>query len=263
MPARCARPGRRSATGSPPACTVPLARQQAGERAQELALPVALDARQPDDLARAGRRGDVVEARPGEPAHAQQRLGVSAASVALGGNACSTERPMIRRRISASDTPAAANVPRVSPSRSTVMRSAMRLHLGQPVGDVDDRRPGRGDRRASARTAAALSARRQRLGRLVEHEHLRLECERLRDLESWRSAMLSSLTRADGSIVGADRPRASGAPRPARSQQRRPAPARHREDHVLGDRQVLEDREVLVHDGQPHRLCARRARAAP
>ena len=70
---------------------------------------------------------------------------------------------------------------------------------------------------------------------------------------SWRSAVLSELTRADGSIsapTAASFRRAQGPP----AGHRGPAPARHREDHVLGDREVFEDREVLVDDRQPEHL---------
>ena len=79
MPARCARPGSPSGTrpcraASPCRC----ARQQAGERAQELALAVALDAGEADDLARPDLEVDVVEARAARAcarAAAARRLG--------------------------------------------------------------------------------------------------------------------------------------------------------------------------------------------
>ena len=48
--------------------TVPLARSETRERAQELALAVALDACEPDDLARPDVEADIVEARAGEAA---------------------------------------------------------------------------------------------------------------------------------------------------------------------------------------------------
>ena len=44
-------------------------RQQAGEAAQELALPVALDAGEADDLAGSDIEVDAVEARAAQPAH--------------------------------------------------------------------------------------------------------------------------------------------------------------------------------------------------
>ena len=97
---------------------VPARAEQSRERAQELALPVALDAREPDDLAWPDVEVDIVESRPGEPATLSSGS-APAASSALAGKAWSTARPMIRRRISASETLAAATVPRVSPSRST------------------------------------------------------------------------------------------------------------------------------------------------
>ena len=56
------------------ACTLALRGQQTGERAQELALPVALDAGEPDDLARPRHRGSTSWKRgPLSAAHAQQR----------------------------------------------------------------------------------------------------------------------------------------------------------------------------------------------
>ena len=69
------------------ACTVPLRAQQAGERAQELALAVALDACEPDDLAGTDVEADLVEARAGESARRSGAARPRAASVALGGNA--------------------------------------------------------------------------------------------------------------------------------------------------------------------------------
>src|SRR5438270_6263466 len=51
----------------------PPRRQEAGERAEELTLAVALDARQPDDLARAQLEIDLVEASASQCCDIEQR----------------------------------------------------------------------------------------------------------------------------------------------------------------------------------------------
>ena len=113
---------------------------------------------------------------------------------------------MIRRRISSSETSAARSVPRTSPSRRTVIRSA--IALAPRAAGARCRRP---PCRAAVIGADLLEqplalGRRQRLGRLVEHEHLRLERERLRDLEQLAVGRRSARsTRAAGSTCGADR----------------------------------------------------------
>src|SRR5712692_2134292 len=53
----------------------PVRRKQAGERAEELALAVALDARQPDDLARSQLEIDLVEAGTSQGCDVEQRRG--------------------------------------------------------------------------------------------------------------------------------------------------------------------------------------------
>ena len=171
-PAHRAR-ARRARPGRPPSVTCPVRGLEAGERAQELALAVALDAGEPDDLARLDVERDVVEAAAAQALDVEQRRGRLDLARASPGRPGRRTRPMIRRRISPSETSAAANVPRVSPSRSTVIRSAIRLHLRQAVRDVDDRGARARGSRGCCSNSRSLSALRQRLGRLVEHEHLR------------------------------------------------------------------------------------------
>ena len=110
---------------------LPARRDHPGERAQERALPVALDAGEPHDLARLDVERDVVEAA------AAERLRPRAAPWPARRRRASRGRPgrPRGRRSAAGSRPrrcrAASKVPRVSPSRSTVIRSAICLISGR------------------------------------------------------------------------------------------------------------------------------------
>ena len=86
------------------------------------------------------------------------------------------------RRMSASDTSCAPNVPRPSPSRRTREPVGDALHLGQAVRDVDDGGARRADVGDALEQPLALGGG-QRFGRLVEDEHLGVQRERARDLQ--------------------------------------------------------------------------------
>jgi hypothetical protein len=150
----------------------------------------------------------------------------------------------MRRRISASDTLVAAQ------HRDPVGDA---LHLGQAVGDVDHRGAGGRDLAHLLEQKAALDGR-QRLGRLVEDEHLGLERQGLRDLDQLaigHAQLADPRRRVDRGC--ADHGQLLPRPWP-RPQERRPPAARHREHHRLGDREVLEDGEVLIDDRHSQRL---------
>ena len=106
-------------------------RLEAREGAQELALPVALDAREPDDLARSNDQVDVGEPRAAEAADLQEDRRRPPGGSGLGGKTRSISRPAMSSRTRSSVTSARANVPRSSPSRRTVTRSAMRMTSGR------------------------------------------------------------------------------------------------------------------------------------
>ena len=253
MPARCALPGSRRDDGALPAnVAVPLERSESGECAQELALPVALDACEPDDLAGPDVEVDFVEARPGEAAHAQQRLAVGR-ELGLGRKCLIDGTPDDETEdLGLRDARRGHRAPRLAVAQhGDAVGDA--LHLGQPVRDVDDGRAGGRDRAHLVEQQRALDGR-QRFRRLVEHEYLRLEGEGLGDLDELAvgHAQLADPRR----WIDRSTPHHRELPaRPrARAQQRRPPSARHREDHRLGDGEVLEDGEMLVDDCEPHRL---------
>ena len=228
--------------------------QQSRERAQELALAVALDAREPDDLAGPDIEVDIVEARAREPAHAQQRL-AAGRELGLGREGLIDGAPDDQAQdLRLGDARRGDRAARLAVAQD---RDAVgdALHLRQPVRDVDDGGAGGGDRAHLVEQQRALDGR-ERLGRLVQHEHLRLERQRLGDLDELAvgDAQLAHPRRGiDG--AGPDHGQLLACPRPC-PQERGPLAARHREDHRLGDREVFEDGEVLVDDGQPQRLRA-------
>ena len=130
---------------------------------------------------------------------------------------------MISRRISASETPLArerAARLAVAQDRDAVGDA---LHLGQAMGDVDDGRPGRGDR-------AHLLEQQLRSRRGVSDSvgssstsTFGSSASALAISTSWRSATLSSLTRADGSMSAPTDRELPACPGPARrSDGRRP-----------------------------------------
>ena len=155
--------------------------QQARERAEELALAVALDARQSDDLTCAKLEIDVVEARTTQGRDVEQRRWST------------TGRRLVRERLAdrpADDQPQNLFLGSVGGRHGSAGLAVSQngdavgdaLHFRQPMRDVDDCRSVPRDRADAVEEAFALGPR-EELGRLVEHEDLRLERERLGDLE--------------------------------------------------------------------------------
>ena len=157
---------------------------------------------------------------PGEPAHAQQRLAVRG-ELGLGrkclvDGAADDEAQDLRLRDARRGHRAARLA--VAQHRDAVGDA---LHLGQAVRDVDDGRARGRDRAHLLEQQLALDGR-QRLGRLVEHEHLRLERQRLGDLDELaigHAQLADPRRRIDR--AGADDRELLARPR-ARAQQRRP-----------------------------------------
>ena len=97
----------------------------AGERAEELHLPVALGAGDPEDLALRDLEVDRAEPLAAQARDGEQHLAVGAPAPCRSGKASWSGRPIISATRLSSDMPAASNVPWQTPSRRTVTRSAM------------------------------------------------------------------------------------------------------------------------------------------
>ena len=95
----------------------------------------------------------------------------------------STSRPTISRARPSSVAPAAGSVSIFLPRRSTVIRSAISVHLVQLVADEDDRLPLLGQAPDDREQLLRL-LRGQHGGRLVEHEDVGAAVERLQDLDA-------------------------------------------------------------------------------
>ncbi len=155
--ARASAPGARAAARAPSTRSWPRAGVIAGERAQERALAVALDAGEADDLAGRDAQGDVVEAGAAEARRPRAApRGRSPLARACAGKTWSTARPMISRRISPSEMPGGVE----GAARLAVAQDGDAvgdaLDLGQAVGDVDDRRALLADRADVLEQALAL-----------------------------------------------------------------------------------------------------------
>ena len=98
---------------------------RARERPQELHLSVALRARDSDDLAARHLEVDRPEPVAPQSRDREQYLALRLALVALGGNASWSGRPIMSATRLSSDIEAASNVPWHTPSRRTLIRSAM------------------------------------------------------------------------------------------------------------------------------------------
>ena len=198
-----------------------MAAVDAGGGANELALALAFDAGEPDDLAGMDREIDLIEAVPAQPGDGKQRRPYR---VRLGGENL-PERPArnqrhdLRRRDRLGGT--AVDDLTVAHHRDAVGQF---IHLVQPMRDIDD-----GDTVAlelfdQAEQLAHVGLL-QRLGRFVEEKHLGPGCERARISTTWRWASESSATRRligmRSSSVAIRRQDAVGRLGAARSRQRR------------------------------------------
>ena len=149
-------------------------RLQPGQRPQQLALPVADDAGDADDLAPRRRRA-TPRRSPARTRSSSTKLSpaVRVGDVLVGERRVQPAGPTMSASSSSSVMSATVAVPRTRPSRSTVTRVGELADLGEPVGDVDDR-GARGDRLADQAEQQCDRVPAQRGGRLVEDQQLRL-----------------------------------------------------------------------------------------
>ena len=207
---------------------------QAGDRLDELALAVAVDARERDDLAArapAGRRrrrraGRDRRARAGRRPRARPRRGLASSF----STRSTTSRPTIMRASIGSSAPAVSIVPTLLPRRSTVTRSATFSTSGSlwemKTMDVP---PCLQARRSTLMSSRGL-LRGEHRRRLVEHEHAGAAVERAEDLHALLLAdgdVLDARVRVDPRGRSARRARGC-APGPPRRRGARCAAARRR-----------------------------------
>ena len=223
MPASMASRGRaRCATGSPSTQDSP---ESAGVSPNSVCASSRAarsdQAGEPDESRRAGRASDdVVECRPRAVETPRSSSATSpGATVTL-----REDRRRARGRPSGGSararlTSLAGRVPTVSPSRSTVTRSAIAQHLLQPMRDVDDAGAVRPAARAMTSNRRSTSRSRQRSGRLVHDEDPGVDAD-----APWRSR------RAAARACSAWRPSRSGSiAAPTRAERSRRARAARRQ----------------------------------
>ena len=251
---------------------------QARDRLRELALPVAGDARDRQDLARAQLERDVVQraltaiAVALEPRDVQHRLAdlVSCELAPRGGDLASDHQggERVRARLRRQHRPDRASAAQDGhPVRD-------RHHLVQLVRDEDDGAP-LCRHLAQGREQRVDLLRRQHRRRLVQDQHARVAVQRLEDLD----ALLLADRELPDARVGLHRqPVALGELGDllldlARVQREaRARPLLVAEQHVLGDGERLDEAKVLVHHrdagrervtrgGEAHRLAPQLDRA--
>ena len=223
-----------------------------GERTQQGRLAVADHACDAHDLALPGSERDVVEALPAQSLDPQQRSLAGLRSVL---------RREGRLERAADDQGEEVVVRDVLHRGRAAIRPVAQdgdavgdlADLAEPVGDVDDRRPFRGQLPDGGEEPLDRVLR-ERSRRLVEDQQLRRDGERLGQLEQvaagdaeQRDAVLEMAAEVD--VVEQRAHRLLGV-RFAAPQVLR----RHRDPDVLGDRHVREQRWMLVHDRDPELL---------
>ena len=265
----CPTPARRAWRGSAPVMAWPQTRTcagcdvpQAGHGLDELALPVAVDARERDDLAGAHLQRDAVDG--GQVAvveHVQvgdlerHVAGLALLLLDAQDDVAPDHHAREHRLVGA------GGVDRPDALAAAQHRDAVGdlQHLGQLVGDEDDGRAARLQLSEDAHELARL-LRGQHGRRLVEHEHPRAAVQRPEDLDALLHAhgdVLDAGVRVDlqpvalGELLG---------PPPRRLDVEEPAAARLvAEDQVLGDGHDRDEHEVLEHHADPvgHRVARR------
>ena len=223
---------------------------QPGEGAQELALALALDARQSDDLALVGHELGVPESIAAESLHSQY-LGPEVFGTQLGREPGLESSPDDR----VDDVVLGQVVGVVGQDQPSVSQHgdpiSNRLHLVDAVRDVHDRAIAAADLGDQAEELLD-AGRYEVLGRLVEHEHGGLFSDRSCDRHH---EALVGLEIADVGLrvdVGHGSPVSEDRPRPLVLLAHGRAPVfGGAEPHVLRHREIGEQRGLLEDDGKP------------
>ena len=227
-----------------------------GDRANDLALTVPLDARDADDLARAHLQADSAHGAPhpdvaqnehglSSPDRARPALEGSHALVAHDGSSERTHFVARARHVARLDDRSAPH------HRRDVGKIANFIQL---VRDDDDRPPCVGQS-AQRRVQRARLPGGEHRGRLVQDHDTRVAVQRPRDLDP---LALTNAQRRDPRVPGdrrANLPRYGLGLRPSRPQvEAPPLPARLSPEHdVLERSQHIDQREVLLHHGHTAR----------
>ena len=232
-------------------------RAQSRNSTQELALAVALYARESNDLAGTDLKIDSLQDGVGQVAHHYGRNG------ALVHFALHWESAFNRAPDNEGENLALGNVggrerpakPAVTKDRNTIGDTS---NLRKPMRDVDDRGTPRLDGFDSGEKVLGFS-RRQRFGRLIEHEHARALRDRLRDFDELPLSHAQIANPCAFVETGAN------------CRQLLPDPGalayplcascpRHAVKKVLGDGEVSENGGVLINDAEPQLLRSARRR---
>ena len=230
--------------------------QQTGQGPQELALAIAANAGNADDLSGSRVQIHVVEGRPG------QVLDRELDAIRLDASALAREH--VRHR-AADDQPQHLLVRHLADRRRTA-DLAIAQHGGpisdladllKAVRDIDDGGAARGGG-PNFRKQQLDEIRGQRCGRLVEHQHFRFDRQRFGELDE--------LTLCDADF-GHARPRTNGAADALELGGDPVHPAcfaaaqvgRNGQQQILRHREIGQDRRMLMHDGKAEPLHLRDA----
>ena len=192
------------------------------ERTQERALAVALDTGEPDDLTGLDAEGDIAEARTTEAVDFEQRRGGRIAGALAREDLIDGAADDQAQDLALGDAGSVEGSARLAVAQDgDAVGDA--LDLGKAMGDVDDRGALVADRADVREEPFALDSS-ERLGRLVEDQHLGVERERLGDLDELAVGGAEVADPLGGVDVGADRremlARPGGRPRHRRAQRR-------------------------------------------
>ena len=235
----------------PPCLRLP----QAGDRVDQLGLPVAVDTGDPDDLAPAHLERDIADLleRPvvldRQPFDREQRLGRLAGALVDPQQHLAPDHQARQALLGRAGRRQRLDLLAAAQHRDPVGDLG---HLVQLVADEDDRLALLGQAPDDREELLRL-LRRQHRGRLVEHEDVGAAVERLQDLDA--------LLLADGDVLD-DRARVDGQPEAGRDlvhpllgggvvEQDAVVRRLGREHDVLRDRHHRDQHEVLVHHPDP------------
>ena len=250
------------------------ARPQPGDRLAQLALPVAGHAGDGDDLtrrhgeARPLHRGQAAVAVDPEPFDLEHRLAPGAVRAGRRARRSSTSWPTISAASEAGVAPAAGAVAMQPAAPQHGDAVGDRHHLVQLVRDEDDR-PALCRHLAQRLEERVRLLGREHRGRLVEDQDPRVLVERLEDLDALALAdreLPDPRMRVDRQAVALGELADLPLDRSRVDDEMAADAARVAEDDVLGDREALDQAELLVHHadagvdrlprrGEAHRLA--------